>query len=87
MIYVIRVSEEDAYKVGFTANIVKLRQRVNHLQIGNHRQLKVIALIGGTQFHERGLHRQMSEWRLRGEWFRKNPIIDSLLSKGTYAAL
>lgn len=60
-----------AVKIGLSANI---ERRIENMQVGNSRRLKLIATMG--PFHEikatcfeQQLHRRFKKHRIRGEWF------------------
>lgn len=78
MEYYVYVIQEDSQgtnppvKIGVAKDVVK---RISLLQVGNPRNLKLIAKFGPyttkTAAHEMEgwLHKQCSKWWLRGEWF------------------
>lgn len=53
-------------KIGFATS---WRKRLHSLQIGNPEELKLYALIRGTQDEEKALHERFADRRIRGEWF------------------
>lgn len=76
-VYFISTDEPDApVKVGFTANVEK---RLAGLQSGHHAELKVLVAVDGDRSHESELHGYFAASRLRGEWFRRDPLIEAVI--------
>jgi hypothetical protein len=63
--YVIQAEKCGPVKIGKTTNI---ESRLKALQTGHPNELVVLA-FGGTTETERRMHRELSEHRIRGEWF------------------
>ena len=79
MIYVIEAVGRRAVKIGYCRHSVE--QRLPHLQTGCPDELVVLATGPGDKIDEKRLHRQLSDLRIRGEWFRYNRPIKRLLAK------
>lgn len=95
MIYVVA---EDAdcgpVKIGYTSGVPfngawrkGLLHRLCGLNIGNHRELFVIALSNGTAEQEQGLHGAFKEWRIRGEWFERAGLVLDFVEKHRCATI
>ncbi len=72
MIYFIQESKSKTgpVKIGYTdGNLGQLRQRLACVQVGNYRELVVIAIGKGGREREQELHARFEASRLRGEWF------------------
>jgi len=72
-IYLI-LAGDAAMKIGVSLNP---EERLEELQTGNHLELRLIAsFYCGSQKKsmrvEKDLHRILSKWHIRGEWFRPN---------------
>lgn len=67
MIYFI--SDGEYIKIGFTEDD-DAEKRLNALQTGNARELRLIGVIPGDKSVERILHNVLGSLRARGEWFR-----------------
>lgn len=68
--YMIREGDDGPVKIGTAFNVEK---RLESLQCGNSRRLKVIRLIEGPADAERLLHWFYREHRIRFEWFNFCP--------------
>ena len=74
MIYFIQ-EEAGPIKIGHVKDdsalmLGSIRARASALQIGNPRELRVVAYMAGTLANEQELHGRFAEHRLRGEWFK-----------------
>jgi transcriptional regulator with XRE-family HTH domain len=67
-IYFIQEVPDGAIKIGWTNKPVE--ERLRAMQIGNSRELKVVATRPGGRSDEIRLHMMFSDLRVRGEWFR-----------------
>lgn len=72
------VEADGHIKIGFAKN---WRSRITTLQIANHRRLKVVGVIAGSQEQERGLHQRFAHLRSRGEWFQKGEELANYIEK------
>jgi len=63
------ISDGDYVKIGFSKDPDK---RLNQLQIGSPRKLKLLAAFPGGREVELKLHEIMERKRIRGEWFELN---------------
>jgi hypothetical protein len=72
-VYFIQAGEDGAIKIGVTSDDPERRR--NQLQVGNPAVLKLLGAIKGDHARERQLHRDLSEWRLEGEWFKPDPTV------------
>lgn len=75
--YYCYIIQADEYvKIGFTSNISR---RMNMLQTGHHRELKLLASYPYrnadlARTKESLLHEQFVHCRVRGEWFKAAPV-------------
>lgn len=69
------VTDGEYVKIGFTDKD-DVQQRLNALQIGNARELKLLGTILGGREEEALLHRVFDGFRVRGEWFMTAPPVD-----------
>jgi hypothetical protein len=53
--------------------------RLNSLQSGNARPLRVVLLLPGTVQEELGFHRRFNKEWIRGEWFRLSPRLKQFI--------
>jgi hypothetical protein len=93
-VYVIQAgNKKGAIKIGVADNPSK---RLDDLQVGNHVELKILAVIPCSSkthaYHLEGvLHRELSKYKIRGEWFQNKVnlkiIFDSVHKKGLKAEL
>jgi hypothetical protein len=60
-------------KVGFT-KAENAERRCRALQTANGRPLRVVAEMRGTMEMEKGLHKVLAPFRVRGEWFRFDAV-------------
>lgn len=81
IVYVIE--DGHAIKVGYTAG--QLLTHMAGLQTGNPRLLRPIAEIRhATDTLEARLHRGLTPWRLIGEWFAREPLIEAANQAGGF---
>lgn len=50
-------------------------RRLGELQIGSAEDLHIIGITPGTMADERQLHKDVAEYRVRGEWFQLPPDV------------
>jgi hypothetical protein len=62
-----------AVKIGFTAYGAK--RRLAELQTGSPNVLHILNTLPGTEADERKLHNILTEHRLKGEWFKPEPVV------------
>lgn len=66
-VYFVQEGERGPIKIGVARRV---EFRFSDLQVGNPRPLRLLHVIsGGTDAHERSLHRRFHSLRIRGEWF------------------
>lgn len=63
-------------KVGFTTN---LKARLSHLRANNAEELDPIGHIKAEKEQERRLHYILYPEHVRGEWFRRGPVVSKFL--------
>lgn len=80
MIYFI--SDGEYTKIGFVEGN-DVQRRLAELQVGNARELTVLATINGGREEERIIHAVLDKLRIRGEWFRLSIPDGDLTPKGT----
>lgn len=75
------VSDGEFVKIGFCQGTrVDLEgRRLRVLQIGNARQLKLLAIMPGDHAMELKLHERFAEERVRGEWFKHHQRLDDFI--------
>jgi hypothetical protein len=78
-IYIIASSDQGAFKVGYTAG----PSRLANLQTGNPTPLHMLRTIPAERGCEAAIHKALSSYRIRGEWFRGTDLacflVDDLL--------
>lgn len=70
MIYFVRAGAEGAIKIGFSSNP---DMRIDALRTAVPEDVRVLAVIKGTQGEEQRLHAVFEHAHLRGEWFKPTP--------------
>jgi len=68
MIYACIEVETGKVKFGFART--NPFSRASAIQIGNPREVRLVAVTPGTRDDEQELHDSLADWRLKGEWFR-----------------
>lgn len=76
-IYVLWDRARDLYKVGWSSNVERRKASVEK---ASGAALEVIAACDGTMREERELHERMDAFRVHGEWFRPNSILEGWLA-------
>lgn len=78
------VDDGHAVKIGITHGYVAAR--VATLQTGNPRLINTVATVSpATQAVEQHLHAVFGDYSLRGEWFKRVPLLDLAESEGQVA--
>jgi hypothetical protein len=80
IVYFVSAAGDDAapVKIGFCC--ANPQKRLSELQIGNHRQLELLATHPATYSQERAIHWRLSGDRVLGEWFARSPGTDAALT-------
>jgi hypothetical protein len=73
MIYFIQQGDAGPIKIGYTQ--YNVASRLSTIQSGNPQPLRCIATLDGTLADEYKLHRQFSDFHIRGEWFDPSPAL------------
>lgn len=76
------ISDGEFFKIGVSNDVL---DREAKCQMGNARQLDILALACGDQ--EKKLHDQFKEHHVRGEWFRQSPEIIQWFSSNGFINL
>jgi hypothetical protein len=72
-IYFVTCDHDDfPIKIGFATNV---KSRMIGFQTALPYPVILLAQTDGTRRLERKLHRQFKELRLRGEWFKRDPLV------------
>lgn len=80
MIYFI--SDGQYIKIGYSGNPEKA---LNELQKNSPKELKLLYTLSGSLKDKQILHKQLSETRVNGEWFKPSQPLMSLLSSAGYS--
>lgn len=78
-IYFIRAGDSGNIKIGYTSGSAQNRMR--QLQTGNIFDLELLGTIPGEMRDEKSMHEVLSDYSLRGEWFRPDPEFIELVNK------
>ena len=68
------ITDGDLVKVGFTSREPHLRLRQVQTHLGS--KVRLVAALKGTRADEKRLHREFTEERVHGEWF-KGPLVSA----------
>lgn len=72
-VYFIQLGDSGPIKIGHAKNPIK---RLKALQIGSHKQLRLLAVTPGDAATEKELHREFQVLRIGGEWFQaERPLL------------
>lgn len=74
-VYFLLDEDRGFIKVGYSQDPTG---RVKRLATGSGSQMKLLACIEGTRDLETQLHRQFKPYRIKGEWFRAEPVMHFL---------
>jgi len=75
-VYFLREGERGAVKIGYTT--MGVSERVQRLQSGNPRELRVLAHKAAGRTYEQRLKARFASVKIRGEWFRPTPELLNL---------
>ena len=78
MIYFLSNGRAGPIKIGYAGDDVG--GRVADLQTGNPERLLLIYSCSGDRKREKAFHSVFEPHRLRGEWFRRKPVLNWILS-------
>jgi len=77
-VYFIECGRGGPIKVG---RAVDPEFRLAELQCGNPEELILLAHVSGGEALERRLHRELAEFRIRGEWFKRTPQVAAVIRR------
>jgi len=80
-VYFIECGEGGPVKVGWARDP---RARRKELQVASPYPLKLVGAKPGTVRDERSIHYDLSETRLRGEWFKRSDELEELIKNCPY---
>lgn len=81
IVYVLQAGEGGPLKIGWTADLKRLRRRLRAIQTGAHADIVIRRLFQGEPGLERALHKRHRPARIRGEWFRPTAAMLALVTK------
>jgi len=79
MIYFVATSDNAFVKIGHCKESID--KRFTALQVGNHEELRIVALCFGTRDAEFELHQRFAASRVRGEWFAMTDALAALIAE------
>lgn len=68
---------EGSIKIGWSSDVAR---RLEELQTGNPRKIRLLGAFPGTMHDEAALHRKFGHLRLEGEWFRGESELRSFVA-------
>lgn len=68
-VYAVQCTETLRVKIGVSVDPIR---RFYSLQVGSPTDLKLVALVPGDDATEAGIHAEVSNSRIKGEWFEMN---------------
>jgi len=77
------IESDGAVKIGVAADA---EARLEELQTGNPVTLRLLKVVPGGREIERVFHREFSEFRVRGEWFRLTGALRAFVERDLGAA-
>ena len=83
-VYFIRNSESGHIKIGTSEDP---EGRLGQLQSAHSAALELIAVVSGDASHEAIIHEWLSDYRIRGEWFRPEADLLAAIEKHRLPAL
>jgi hypothetical protein len=78
-VYIVRAEGDSPIKVGRAVNVPK---RIRTLQTGNPRRLVLLRVMPGGVELEAQLHLRLREFRMQGEWFDGEKVVEFLTFAG-----
>src|SRR5579864_9290218 len=82
MIYFLQAG--DAVKIGFSDSPETAIRRLTGFQTGNSERLVLLGVTEGDRKAEAALHRRFAPFRVRGEWFRADPALLTVIGSLTF---
>lgn len=76
-VYFIEAVGLDLIKIGYTSD---LTERLRKLAPGCPAPLRLLGTVPGGLEIERHYHERLAAYRSRGEWFRRSPALDAIVS-------
>lgn len=70
--FVYAIQSGEAIKIGWAADPVR---RLSELNVGSPGTHRLLGFVEATKSQERELHRLLSPWRIRGEWFSISKVV------------
>lgn len=78
-VYFVQAGADGPIKIGFATDV---RRRLTNMQTASAAELRLLAAIEGDQDHEAALHARLAPLRVRGEWFRDDPVLRAVMADG-----
>jgi Meiotically Up-regulated Gene 113 (MUG113) protein len=75
-LYFIQAGEDGPIKIGLADRPF---ERLASLQTANYEELRLLAHVPVEPLEERFYHEVMEPYRIRGEWFRPDPVVLALV--------
>ena len=75
-VYLIQEGQDGPVKIGWARDP---QDRLERMQTGNSRVLRLVCSFPGGIGHERALHREFAAHHIRGEWFEPAPELLALV--------
>jgi DNA-binding XRE family transcriptional regulator len=78
-VYFLRLNSDGPIKIGVTKR--SAQKRIESLRSGSPWPINVIGEIDGNNWHENVLHKELSKYRMYGEWFHSDNYVLEVIEK------
>jgi hypothetical protein len=78
VVYLMKDSAKQIYKIGFTSDLDRRRSQLNR---NNGLSLALVNHFRGTMQAERKIHKSLNHYRVVGEWYRLDPMVETVFSE------
>lgn len=87
MIYFLQEKSNGFVKVGYSRDEKGALRRLRFCSVFNPFEVSIVGLMAGDKEVEAQLHKEFSNWRIRGEWFKPCKRILELIEANPYGSV
>lgn len=78
-VYILESEDKTLLKIGYSTRLfMRLKQLAKHVFAEFHAGVRIIGFFPGTRAVESELHRRFAEYRVHGDWYKREPVLRAL---------
>ena len=78
MVYFVKCGS--SVKVGYSRSVGSAWERMKNMQTGNPTELEMVKVVLGGLTEERKIHRLFETYLIRGEWYKFDPMVETIIN-------